>query len=63
MTSEQLLLFLEELRTNRGQTIEEFYEAIGLSKSTINTWKRGAVPKSVELALNLIELLKTTDKF
>lgn len=58
MTTEQLLNALEEIRLNRNESIEEFYPSIGLSKSTIHVWKRGAVPKSVELAVNIINLLK-----
>ena len=45
MTQEELLNKLEEIRLKKDIPIDEFYPAIGISKSTFHLWKRGAVPQ------------------
>lgn len=57
MTAQELLIKLEEIRVIQNKTIEDFYPSIGISKTTFHTWKRGAIPKGIELALNIINLL------
>lgn len=57
MTQEELLNELEKIRLKKDTPIEEFYPAIGISKSTFHLWKRGAVPKSIEIFININNLL------
>jgi DNA-binding transcriptional regulator YiaG len=57
MTEKDLLNQLEEIRIKENISIDDFYPALGISKSTFHLWKRGAVPKSIEVFLKLYELL------
>lgn len=57
MTQEELLNELEKIRLKKDIPIDEFYPAIGISKSTFHLWKRGAVPKSIEIFININNLL------
>jgi DNA-binding transcriptional regulator YiaG len=57
MTEKVLLNQLEEIRIKENISIDDFYPALGISKSTFHLWKRGAVPKSIEVFLKLYELL------
>lgn len=57
MTEKNLLNQLEEIRIKENISIDDFYPALGISKSTFHLWKRGAVPKSIEVFLKLYELL------
>lgn len=57
MTEKDLLNQLEKIRIEENISIDEFYPALGISKSTFHLWKRGAVPKSIEVFLKLYELL------
>lgn len=59
MTHEELYNKLEEIREHKNIPIDEFYPALGISKSTFHLWKRGAVPKSVEIFVNIYNLLTT----
>ena len=59
MTQEELLNKLEEIRLKKDIPIDEFYPAIGISKSTFHLWKRGAVPKSIEIFININNLLNS----
>lgn len=59
MTAQELLIKLEEIRSLQNRKVEDFYPSIGISKTTFHTWKRGAVPKGIELTLNIINLLNT----
>ena len=53
MTHEELLNKLEEIRQQKNIPIDEFYPSIGICKSTFHLWKRGAVPKSIEVCVNI----------
>jgi predicted transcriptional regulator len=57
MTEKVLLNQLEEIRIKENISIDDFYPALGISKSTFHLWKRGAIPKSIEVFLKLYELL------
>lgn len=57
MTEKDLLNQLEKIRIEENVSIEEFYPSLGMSKSTFHLWKRGAIPKSIEVFLKLYELL------
>lgn len=57
MTNSELLNKLEEARVKQELPIEEFYPKLGISKSTFHLWKRGATPKSIEIFLNIYNLL------
>jgi predicted transcriptional regulator len=57
MTEKDLLNQLEEIRIKENISIDDFYPALGISKSTFHLWKRGAIPKSIEVFLKLYELL------
>ena len=59
MTQDELYFQLEQIRERKNIPIDEFYPALGISKSTFHLWKRGAVPKSIEVFLKIYELLKT----
>lgn len=59
MTHEELLNELEKIRLKKDIPIDEFYPAIGISKSTFHLWKRGAVPKSIEIFVNINNLLNS----
>ena len=59
MTHEELLNELEKIRLKKDIPIDEFYPAIGISKSTFHLWKRGAVPKSIEIFININNLLNS----
>lgn len=53
MTEKDLLNQLEEIRIKESISIDDFYPALGISKSTFHLWKRGAVPKSIEVFINI----------
>ena len=53
MTEKDLLNQLEEIRIKENISIDDFYPALGISKSTFHLWKRGAVPKSIEVFINI----------
>lgn len=57
MTEKDLLNQLEKIRMKENIPIDEFYPSLGISKSTFHLWKRGAIPKSIEVFLKLYELL------
>lgn len=57
MTEKNLLNQLEEIRIKENISIDDFYPTLGISKSTFHLWKRGAIPKSIEVFLKLYELL------
>lgn len=57
MTYEELYDKLESIRIHKNIPIDEFYPALGISKSTFHLWKRGAVPKSIEIYINIFNLL------
>lgn len=57
MTQEELYNKLEEIRERENIPIDEFYPALGISKSTFHLWKRGAIPKSVEIFINIYNKL------
>ena len=59
MTHEELYNKLEEIREQKNTPIDEFYPSLGISKSTFHLWKRGAVPKSIEIFINIYNLLNT----
>lgn len=59
MTHEELLNELEKIRLKKDIPIDEFYPTIGISKSTFHLWKRGAVPKSIEIFININNLLNS----
>lgn len=53
MTEKDLLNQLEEIRIKENISIDDFYPALGISKSTFHLWKRGAIPKSIEVFINI----------
>lgn len=53
MTEKDLLNQLEEIRIKENISIDDFYPTLGISKSTFHLWKRGAVPKSIEVFINI----------
>ena len=53
MTHEELYEKLEAIRIRENIPIDEFYPALGISKSTFHLWKRGAVPKGIEIFINI----------
>lgn len=57
MTHKELYDKLEEIRERENIPIEEFYPSLGMSKSTFHLWKRGAVPKSIEIYINIYNRL------
>ena len=57
MTQEELLNKLEEIRLKKDIPIDEFYPAIGISKSTFHLWKRGAV-HSLHFLSFIVKVLK-----
>lgn len=57
MTQNELYNKLEQIREQKNIPIDEFYPSLGISKSTFHLWKRGAIPKSIEVFLKLYELL------
>lgn len=59
MTHEELLDKLEQIRVRDNTPIDEFYPSLGISKSTFHLWKRGAVPKSIEVFINVFNKLNT----
>ena len=59
MTHEELYEKLEAIRIRENIPIDEFYPALGISKSTFHLWKRGAVPKGIEIFINIYNKLKT----
>lgn len=59
MTHEELLDKLEQIRIRDNIPIDEFYPSLGISKSTFHLWKRGAVPKSIEVFINVFNKLNT----
>ena len=57
MTHEELFNKLEEIRIRENISIDEFYPLLGISKSTFHLWKRGAIPKSIEVFINIYNKL------
>lgn len=57
MTHKELLDKLEQIRLAKDIPIDEFYPSLGISKSTFHLWKRGAVPKSIEIYISIHNLL------
>ena len=57
MTQQELLNKLELIRLKEDKPIDEFYPELGMSKSTFHIWKRGAVPKSIEVLINIYNKL------
>lgn len=57
MTYEELFNKLEEIRIRENVSIDEFYPPLGMSKSTFHLWKRGAIPKSIEVFINIYNKL------
>ena len=57
MTYEELFNKLEEIRIRENISIDEFYPSLGISKSTFHLWKRGAIPKSIEVFINIYNKL------
>ena len=57
MTHEELLNTLEKIRIEEGTPIDEFYPPLGLSKTTFHLWKKGAVPKSIEILVRIYNKL------
>jgi hypothetical protein len=57
MTQEELLNKLEEVRIRENIPIDEFYPQLGISKSTFHLWKRGAVPKGIEIFIKIYNKL------
>ena len=57
MTYEELFNKLEEIRIRENISIDEFYQSLGISKSTFHLWKRGAIPKSIEVFINIYNKL------
>lgn len=53
MTEKDLLNQLEKIRIGENISIDDFYPSLGISKSTFHLWKRGAVPKSIEVFINI----------
>jgi len=54
ITQQQIM----ELRARMSQ--EEIAAAVGANQGTISRWEHGEVPRSVEVAAAIAELLKTT---
>lgn len=59
MTYEELFNKLEEIRLYKNLSIDEFYPSLGISKSTFHLWKRGAIPKGIEVFINIYNTLNT----
>ncbi len=59
MTQEELFQKLEKIRQEKDIPIDEFYPSIGISKSTFHLWKRGAVPRSIEIYINIFNLINS----
>ena len=57
MTYKELFNKLEEIRIRENISIDEFYPSLGISKSTFHLWKRGAIPKSIEVFINIYNKL------
>ena len=57
MTHEELFNKLEEIRIRENISIDEFYPLLGISKPTFHLWKRGAIPKSIEVFINIYNKL------
>lgn len=56
MTQQELFTKLENYRINNDQDIPTFAKQIGISPATYYNWKKGAPPKTIEVALNILEL-------
>ena len=58
MTSDELFKKLEKVRLQQNADIATFYKALGIGQSTFYAWRKGALPKSVEVALNIINFIQ-----
>lgn len=58
MTSNELFEKLEKVRLQQNADIATFYKALGIGQSTFYAWRKGALPKSVEVALNIINFIQ-----
>lgn len=58
MTSHELFEKLEKVRLQQGADIVTFYKTLGIGQSTYYAWRKGALPKSIEVALNVINFIQ-----
>lgn len=58
MTSEELLIKLEQARLARGLNVTDFSSILGISYQSYYDWKNGKIPKTIKTFISFLNFCK-----